>query len=576
MHHVAWSSPGSAPHSGHGSVSAGSKMAVRSRSLLRLRARASSNRRCRPFFTGQLPRRLRSAGKCIAGRTGRCPRWCAARGVPMYFLSRPRRKANSDVPYSRSRDRTVVEDRRRLPDLPPVLRRRRRRRRRRPRGHPAPPRPPGVARRRRPLALAVLPLAHGRLRLRRQRLLRRRPALRRPRRLRPPARRRATPAASGAHRLGAQPHLRPAPVVRRPRGRAATDPKRDWYIWRDPAPRRRPAQQLAAGVHATTPAWTSTRPPASATSTCSCPSSPTSTGPTPRWSTAMHDVAALLARPGRRRLPHRRDPRHRQGPGAARRPAEVRRASPTPRSTTRPETHELLRGIRAAARRLPRRPHDGRRGLPARHRAGSPRTTATATSCTWRSTSRRCTRRGTARRWRAGGSTTSPRRIEPRGGWPTWVLSNHDNPRHRTRYGGPRPGPGPPRCCCSRCGARRSSTPARSSAWRTPRSRPTGSSTPAAATAAGRRSRGTRRRRPRLGRDRPVAAVAARRRRPATSRRPAGRPRLDPAPLPARCWRPARRRPPSSSATSARLDAPDGVLAWASGPEGDGDRGWWP
>ncbi len=25
--------------------------------------------------------------------------------------------------------------------------------------------------------------------------------------------------------------------------------------------------------------------------------------------------------------------------------------------------------------------------------------------------------------------------IEPTGGWPTWVLSNHDNPRHRTRYG---------------------------------------------------------------------------------------------------------------------------------------------
>jgi alpha-glucosidase len=26
--------------------------------------------------------------------------------------------------------------------------------------------------------------------------------------------------------------------------------------------------------------------------------------------------------------------------------------------------------------------------------------------------------------------------FDPVGGWPTWVLSNHDNPRHRTRYGG--------------------------------------------------------------------------------------------------------------------------------------------
>ncbi|MEZ5321098.1 MAG: alpha-amylase family glycosyl hydrolase [Microthrixaceae bacterium] len=25
---------------------------------------------------------------------------------------------------------------------------------------------------------------------------------------------------------------------------------------------------------------------------------------------------------------------------------------------------------------------------------------------------------------------------QPAGAWPTWVLSNHDNPRHRTRYGG--------------------------------------------------------------------------------------------------------------------------------------------
>jgi alpha-glucosidase len=26
--------------------------------------------------------------------------------------------------------------------------------------------------------------------------------------------------------------------------------------------------------------------------------------------------------------------------------------------------------------------------------------------------------------------------LDPVGAWPTWVLSNHDNPRHRTRYGG--------------------------------------------------------------------------------------------------------------------------------------------
>jgi alpha-glucosidase len=32
--------------------------------------------------------------------------------------------------------------------------------------------------------------------------------------------------------------------------------------------------------------------------------------------------------------------------------------------------------------------------------------------------------------------TTTLAALEPRAAWPTWVLSNHDFPRHRTRYGG--------------------------------------------------------------------------------------------------------------------------------------------
>ena len=41
--------------------------------------------------------------------------------------------------------------------------------------------------------------------------------------------------------------------------------------------------------------------------------------------------------------------------------------------------------------------------------------------------------------WEADAWRTRVERAEeelnPRGAWPTWVLSNHDNPRHRTRYG---------------------------------------------------------------------------------------------------------------------------------------------
>ena len=38
-----------------------------------------------------------------------------------------------------------------------------------------------------------------------------------------------------------------------------------------------------------------------------------------------------------------------------------------------------------------------------------------------------------ADRWRACIEDTCSA-LDPRGAWPTWVLSNHDNPRHRTRY----------------------------------------------------------------------------------------------------------------------------------------------
>ena len=70
-----------------------------------------------------------------------------------------------------------------------------------------------VARRRRRLDLAVLPVADGRLRLRRRRLLRHRPAVRHAGRLRRAARRRPSPGPEGHPRLRAEPHLRPAPVV---------------------------------------------------------------------------------------------------------------------------------------------------------------------------------------------------------------------------------------------------------------------------------------------------------------------------------------------------------------------------
>ena len=129
-----------------------------------------------------------------------------------------------------------------------------------------------AARRRRDLALADLPVADGRLRLRRRRLLRRRPALRHPRRLRRAGRRGPRARHPRHPRLRAQPHLGPStPGSSSLALVAATSPKRDWYIWRDPAPDGGPPNNWLAssagrpGPRTTRPAsTTSTVPPGAA------------------------------------------------------------------------------------------------------------------------------------------------------------------------------------------------------------------------------------------------------------------------------------------------------------------------
>ena len=145
----------------------------------------------------------------------------------------------------------------------------------------------------------------------------------------------------------------------------------------------------------------------------------------------------------------------------------------------------------------------GGRGVPPRPRSGGRRTTATTTSCT--SSFNFAAAVQPVARQRAGRATSDDvggARSMP-ADWPTWVLSNHDNPRHRTRYGGDeRVARAAAVLLLDAARARRSSTPARSSASRTPTCRPSVVVDPAAAvaTAAGRRSRGTRTPRPRVGR----------------------------------------------------------------------------
>ena len=212
--------------------------------------------------------------------------------------------------------------------------------------------------RRRDLALAVLPLADGRLRLRR------RPTTATSTRCSARSTT-STRLVDEAHarglrviaRLRPQPHVRRAPVVRRGASLARTSPRRDWYVWRDAKPDGSPPnnwvellRRLDVGVGrgdgAVLPA-----PRSSA-------SSPTSTGATPRcgprcttssrfWLDRGVDGFRIdvLWLPGQaRRL-------RRQPAGADRWP---RTSTPwtrydSPAFEDLPETHEIVREMRAVS-----------------------------------------------------------------------------------------------------------------------------------------------------------------------------------------------------------------------------------
>ncbi len=137
----------------------------------------------------------------------------------------------------------VVAARRRLSGLSALVPGRRRRRRRRPARHRFAAPTPRLARRRRGLAVAGVPVADDRFRLRRVRLLRHRPVVRDHGGLRRAARARPRPRPQADPRLRAQPQLRPPSLVR-----GEPDPHRRarrLVPVARPRPRRRPAQQLA-------------------------------------------------------------------------------------------------------------------------------------------------------------------------------------------------------------------------------------------------------------------------------------------------------------------------------------------
>jgi alpha-glucosidase len=215
--------------------------------------------------------------------------------------------------------------------------------------------------------------------------------------------------------------------------RASRDsPKRDWYVWRPPAPSGGPPNNWVAAF-APEPAWTLDETTGEYYLHCFLPEQPDLDWSNPEVVAAMYDVARFWLDRGVDGF--RIDVVHLIGkdPALADDPPEL---LPIPHVglNDRPETHPLLRGIRTL---LDSRPGERvavgevylldldriatyyGRGDELHLAFNFPALHAQWDAAAWLRQIE----------WVAD-------RLDPIDAWPTWVLSNHDHPRHRTRLGG--------------------------------------------------------------------------------------------------------------------------------------------
>jgi alpha-glucosidase len=209
------------------------------------------------------------------------------------------------------------------------------------------------------------------------------------------------------------------------------DPQRDWYIWRDGSPDTPPNNWLAAFTGG--PAWTWEDATQQWYLHQFLSQQPDLNWANPAVVDAVHDVMRFWLDRGVDGF--RIDVVHGLGKDPAF-PDDPPESAGMPHSALNDtaETHELLRGLRKVVDAYP-----GDRLILGEVFLLSTERVATYYGhgdelhlsfnfpplfTPWH-----------ARRWR-GQIDDTTLHIAGRGAWPTWVLSNHDNQRHRTRYGG--------------------------------------------------------------------------------------------------------------------------------------------
>jgi alpha-glucosidase len=206
---------------------------------------------------------------------------------------------------------------------------------------------------------------------------------------------------------------------------------RNWYVWRDPAPDGSPPNNWVAAFDVTAPAWTFHEPTGQWYLHLFESAQPDLNWDEPAVESAMHDTLRFWLDHGvdgfRADVVHGigKDPALPNDPPAL-------AGIPHCALNDEPATHQRLRSIRTLIDSYP-----GERMMVGEVFLLSTEAVATYYGdddelhlafnfpplfAPW-----------LADRW-ADCIEDVRRDIDPRGGWPTWVLSNHDNPRHRTRY----------------------------------------------------------------------------------------------------------------------------------------------
>jgi alpha-glucosidase len=212
------------------------------------------------------------------------------------------------------------------------------------------------------------------------------------------------------------------------------NPRRDWYIWRDPAPGGGPPNNWRAAFDRTRPAWTWDETTQQYYLHLFLPEQPDLNWSRPEVRDAMLDTLRFWLDRGVDGF--RMDVVHLLGKDLAvdDPPAAVEHGIPHVVYNDHPSTHEHLRSIRQL---LDSYPGDrvsvgevyllDEAAMATYYGDGDELHLSFNFPFLWASFD------AVALRGRIG---TTLSHLAPRHAWPTWVLSNHDVPRHRNRYGG--------------------------------------------------------------------------------------------------------------------------------------------